>query len=190
MKLRNIYFLVPACAVLLMLSCEESLPVRVLPPEILEVETAVLGQGLTGYSQYLQVTIVCRNIYEEVLHDSAALQGTCRIWLKNKPSVGISIPVNNAHLALQFTTWQDGMLIVPPGELVVLDIKWYLNLENGRNLHDYLDWSNSTSSDEGVLSEPEPVMFDASFMIFKYGGFLEAGPGEFMFRGWRVKQFD
>ncbi len=72
-------------------SCEETLPPREKPKDFLVATIAlnpgpVVIQDGTGAAREGSFVLELKNLFDEVLQDSALVRGTIEIWLKNNPS--------------------------------------------------------------------------------------------------------
>jgi len=164
------------------LSCDETLPPREEPRDFLTAE-------LTGESRTLQVRVYpdsiidgvqqslhirVMNLYEEVLQDTAKVNGSAEVWMTNTPSQMVVLQGDHFNL-IGPTQVRNGLLTLEPAgdqaerDLVhmVLSMGW--TTSSGKFHWELVDtvWRTDRWGELYVQTAPIHFMARASMQVFK-----------------------
>lgn len=123
----------------MMISCDETLPPRELPPTVLRGSLTVLGAGgmvLIRDSSTtaprgpgaLEVRVV--NVYNEVLQDSAGILARIEIWMKNAPEKRSTVNLTESTLATTGIV-RRGIATLAPDSTAILSSQWSHRTDDG-----------------------------------------------------------
>jgi hypothetical protein len=122
-----------------MLSCDESLPPREVPPTVLQGSLTVIGAGQMVLIRdstttaprgpgALEVRVV--NVYNEVLQDSAGLLARIEIWMKNAPGNRTTVELTESTLA-SGVVLRGGIATLEPNTPGILSSQWSHRTDDG-----------------------------------------------------------
>jgi len=160
---------------LLWAGCEESLPPRVDPPEVLHPDVRMVGNtiSLTGYDNDTlftggNVRLSVTNVYDEVLSEDALIRATVTLYLKGYPD-----SVRTLRLGLDDLVSPPGfygpVLTIGVHERVELLAVWDQRTDNGTpfwtfpRYHEALDSKGRTY----YQSDTIPMVVTTSMQVFE-----------------------
>ncbi|MBN2089574.1 hypothetical protein JW964_08165 [candidate division KSB1 bacterium] len=172
---------------LLFVACDESLPLRIVPQNTLEITRIIANQesGLGGI--FIAIDINGVNGYSETFEDTVTVKGNVHIWWARKPEVQANVAVGNQHFKPP-TRISGKVLTLDPGEEFRLETFWYLNTIDGRNIIDMLDFSNSPVVDGMVTAAPEKFILEIQLALFAETGLMHSKRHEFILKGWKLAE--
>jgi hypothetical protein len=170
-----------ALATLLGLSCDESLPPREGPPEVLSSVLSVINDGKivvvrgglpAGTMGAIQINVT--NVYDDVLQDSCVLEGRVEFWLKKDPSVRAEFLLTEADLVTYNLVDRTTLTIGVDTTLIMLH-QWSHRTVDGVPLWEYLHlYPSATPRGEPCcISSPTPFIVRCSLRVFKSYGQIQ-----------------
>jgi hypothetical protein len=173
--------------VFLSLSCEESLPPQQEPPVALRANLQVLAFGPyvsirngapTGTSGAFEVTVT--NIYDDVLQDSATVEVTLEVWLKDRPEIRTVVQADVGNLTTDSLVLGNIMTLEPNSTAIVLK-QWNHRTQESIPFWDYVPTylTYSTGGIPFCLSDPVHFVVRGSVRLFKYAPPLTLPDQEF-----------
>ena len=163
----------PLC--LLLSSCDESLPTRIVPRDTLEIDHVLINQGTGPAGIFMSISVEVQNAYEETFDGPVDVTGNIRIWWKQRPEIEANLPIRR-HIDLQ----------LDPGEGYFIDANWFLGTDDGQYVLELLDFSQNDIRYGVLYAEPEVFVLDVKVTLFKETGLLISGPHEFTLQGWKL----
>jgi hypothetical protein len=174
-KLTGIRF--PAAILLLLpLSCQESLPPQEQPPVALRASLEVLSFGPyvtirngapTGTAGAFQIGVT--DVYDDVLQDSATVEATLEIWLKEMPAIRTTVTATIIDLTTPQFVQRNIMTLEPDSTAVILK-QWAHRDQDSIPFWEYVS-TRLTSTTGGIpFCESDPVHFvvRGSVRLFRY----------------------
>lgn len=168
----------PAVLLLLALAaagCGESLPARIQPQDALTIQKVIIGQGAGAAGIQVSVTAAVVNAYEETFEGLVDLRGNVRIWWPRHPDVTATLPLRGQQY-----------LTLEPEQRYLVGTRWYLGLDDGRNMMSLLDFTGNDVRHGVQYARPETLMLEIEMTVFEATGLLRSGPHEFVLEGWRL----
>ena len=172
---------------LFFLSCEESLPPRIVPQNSLEITEIIANQEANGGGIFMAIKVIGVNRYADTFQDTVKVNGNIHIWWVRKPEIEANVPLDNRHFK-DPTRISGSVLTLDPGEEFHLETLWYLKADDGKNIIDLLDFSNSPVIDGIVTAAPEKFVLEVQLTLFNETGLLRSKPHEFIITGWKVAE--
>ena len=169
---------------LLCAGCDESLPPRLADPNAISVAVNILNgrvlvqKGVvSGGAGAVEASV--KNIYTEVLQDSAAVNIRCRIWLADNPdSAGVA--VMDVSSLTDARLMQGALLTIVPGATASFVKQWNYTAPGGTPFWDLIPLKD-TSDNQGPfqLSAPVEVIMSDTVRVFKPVPDYTIGPHSF-----------
>ena len=159
----------------LLLGCSESLPSRIVPEDTLEIAYVLSNQGTGLAGVHVSISINIENVYDETFIGAVDVIGNIHITWPRRPDVEINLPIRR----------QQTELLLDPGDAHIVDSFWFLQIDDGRNVMDLLDYSRGDIRYGVQYAEPETFLIDVTMTLFNETGLLTYGPEEFIFEGWK-----
>ena len=159
---------------LLIHSCGEQLPTRIVPASPLTISDVFISQGTGENGIQVTVSASVRNDFDETFDGVVAVTGELHIWWPRRPDV-------EAHIPLAFT---DQIRLAPGGKYRVEQV-WLLTTDDGRDVLDLLVFSAADIHFGVVYAQPETFVASLRMTVFHETGLLSTGPREFTLQGWR-----
>jgi len=172
---------------LFFLTCDESLPPRIVPQDTLEITAIIANQGANAGGIFVAINVFGQNNYEETFQDTVDVKGNIHIWWARKPEIEANVPLDNRHFTKP-TRISGNILTLDPGEKFRLEALWYLNLDDGRYLINLLDFSNSSVINGIIIAKPEKFMVEVQLTLYEETGLLRSEPHEFIIEGWKIAE--
>lgn len=182
MQLKKIWYIF--LLLIFFFSCEESLPPRISPQNTLEITKVFIAQEANG-GIFIAVKVIGENKYWETFQDTVNVNGNIHIWWTKHPEIEANVPLGNRNF-VEPTRIQGNILTLDPGGEFHLETRWYLNTDDGRNIMDLIDFSNSPVIGEIIIAAPEKFVLEVQLTVFKETGLLRSKPQEFIFTGWKL----
>lgn len=182
MQLKSIWYIF--LSLIFFISCEESLPPRIIPENSLAITKIFTAQEANG-GIFIAVRVIGENKYVETFQDTVNVEGNIHIWWAKHPEIEANVPLDNRHFVAP-TRIQGSILILDPGGEFHLETRWYLNTDDGRNILDLLDFSTSPIVGGIVTAAPEKFVLEVQLTVFKETGLLRSKPQEFVLTGWKL----
>lgn len=177
-----------ALLVLLSFSCEESLPVYILPNKVIEIKVTKVEQlndHLAPPNRPLvHIVIQGENIYDEVFWDSVDIKGSMRIWWKRKPVRYRTIYLTEKNLTDRTLIYNRKMMLLP-GQRFSLDVYWNVRTDDGIFLPNEMDFAyliRRYCEHNVACGSPEDFVIEVSLNIYNRLGYLIAPVKEFIYR--------
>ena len=183
MKLKSIWYIF--VLIIVLVSCEESLPSRIVPENTLQITKIFIAQEANNDGIFIAVRIIGENKYVETFQDTVNVEGNIHIWWAKHPDIEANVPLDNRYF-VEPTRIQGSILTIDPGGEFHLETRWYLNTDDGRNVIDLLDFSNSPVVGGIVTAAPEKFILEVQLILFKETGLLRSKPQEFVLTGWKI----
>ena len=171
-KIKGVIWLVSLC--FLLSSCDESLPTRIVPQNILGIENVIINQGTGPAGIHVSIAVGVQNVYEETFYDVVDITGNIHIWQKQNPSIEANLPISQ-HAKLQ----------LKPGEKHFIYNFWLLETDDGQDIIELLDFSGNDARFGILYARPELFILEVKVTFFKETGLLTSGPHEFTLQGWK-----
>lgn len=184
MKIYLKYLFLFAAILVLVSRCDESLPTYQMPQNTLALTRVLAGQGTVGEgSIVLNILIKGENLYDEVFQDTVNIEGNVKIWWVRNPEFEANLPINNTQF-IPPTPIHGRVMTLAPGGTFSLQLAWFLMLDDGRYLPEYLEYGNTDSN--GIQhARPETLRIEVEMTLFQNLGLLQAEPVDFVLNGWR-----
>lgn len=182
--------LLAACRSVIVLSCQESLPVYVKPTNILALEVSTVEQlndraASPADHQVVRFVVSCENTHDEVYYDSVDIRGSLRIWWKRKPQRYRTIYLTAENFRDKGLVRNEKLLIVP-GQTVSLEAMWNLRSDDSLYLPTEMNFAFLRRRVCGyniACADPEEFVVEASLNLFDRLGYISAPPVIFSFIG-------
>ena len=169
-------------------SCEETLPVRIIPDKVVAIKvTAVeqLNDHIAPPNRPLtHIVIQGENIFDEVFWDSVNIQGSVRIWWKRKPVRYRTIYLSEKNLS-DHNLIHNGKIMLLPGQRFSLDAYWDARSDDGIFLPNEMDFTYLTKrycEHNVACGSPEDFVVEVTLNIYDRLGYLVAPAKEFVYR--------
>ncbi|MCI0493567.1 hypothetical protein L0Z72_01060 [candidate division KSB1 bacterium] len=172
---------------MVLVSCEESLPPRIVPQNTLEITGIIANQEGGDAGIFVAIKVFGVNRYIETFQDTVKVNGNIHIWWARKPEIEANVPLSNRHFT-DPTRISGSVLTLDPGEEFHLETLWYLNTDDGNNIIDLLDFSNSPVIGGIVTAAPEKFVLEVQLTLFNETGLLRSKLHEFIITGWKVAE--
>ncbi len=172
---------------LVLLSCEESLPPRIVPQNTMEITEIITNQEANGGGIFIAIKVVGVNRYGETFQDTVKVKGNIHIWWAKKPEIEANVPLSNRHFT-DPTRISGNVLTLDPGEEFHLETLWYLNTDEGKYIINLLDFSNSPVVNGIVTAAPEKFVLEVQLTLFEETGLLLSNLHEFTIIGWKIAE--
>jgi hypothetical protein len=136
--------------------CEESLPPRNDPPKVLETTFGVLYPGDILIRDSLPPGLQggfganVKNVYTEVLQDTARVRMDVEVWLKDQPSVRATVHATEKDVSNGWSVLSYPMLTLGIDTAAIIQKQWSHRTDAGIPFWAYLDLS------PGATMEGEP----------------------------------
>ncbi len=144
--------------------CEETLPPRLAPQNVLEVAGVNYMQGIDkGGLPYMAFVITIRNNYDEVFQEKVNITGTMTIWMRGRPDLLATMEIRNGNIAAP-SNFIGNTLTLEPGGKCFLQLYWYLYFNDGQYLANMFG------------ERPVEMVMEAEFRIFSQIGYLKTEP--------------
>ncbi|MDA0334749.1 MAG: hypothetical protein O2782_06270 [bacterium] len=160
---------------LVILSCSEQLPTRIVPESPLTIADVAISQGTGDDGIQVTVSASVRNDFDETFDGVVAVTGELHIWWPRRPDV-------EAHIPLSFSD----QIRLAPGQKYRVEQVWSLTTDDGRDVLDLLVFSAADIRFGVVYAQPETFVASLRMTVFRETGLLSTGPREFTLQGWRV----
>jgi hypothetical protein len=171
------------------LTCKESLPVYVVPQNIISFNVVSVEQLSDRISppdhQTVHFVFVGENIFDEVFQDSVDFKGSMRIWWKRKPDRYRTIYLTEKNLVNRALVHNGKMLLVP-GQQFKMEAYWNLKSDDSLYLVREMNFINPDKRicDYNIAcADPEEFVIEASLNIYDRLGYISASPANFSFTG-------
>ena len=165
--------LIMVCLVLS--SCAEQLPSRIVPESPLVISDVFISQGTGDNGIQVTVSARVRNDFEETFEGMVDITGELHIWWLRRPDV-------EAHVPVQIRD----QIRLAPGQTFRVEQVWLLTTDDGRDVLDLLEFSGADVRFGVVYAQPETFAASLRLTVFQETGLLTKGPQEFTLQGWRV----
>ncbi len=185
MRLKNSWLIF--ILIFIFLSCDESLPPRIVPQNTLEITDIIANQEGGAAGIFVALKVVGINRYGETFQDTVKVTGNIHIWWARKPEIEANVPLSNRHFK-DPTRISGSVLTLDPGEEFHLETFWYLYTDDGKNIIDMLDFSNSPVIDGIVTAAPEKFLLEVQLTLFEATGLILSKPHEFIIKGWKIAE--
>ncbi len=172
---------------LLFVACDESLPLRIVPQNALEITRIIANQESSDAGIFIAIDITGVNGYSETFQDMVTVKGNVHIWWARKPEVQANVPIGNQHFKPP-TRISGKVLTLDPGEEFRLETFWYLDTVDGKNIIDMLDFSNGAVVDGLVTAAPEKFNLEVQLALFAETGLMHSKRHEFILKGWKLAE--
>jgi hypothetical protein len=155
--------------------CDESLPLRVEPQNYLALSMVITGGQTPGYLairgaawEALSFHLELKNLHDEVLEDTALVQGKVEISLRDIPSASATITGGAARLYGQAMV-HAGRIAIRPDSAAVMDLGWNNFTDDNRLIWSFVNLRQMTdpSGVPYLLSDPVELVVKASFQVFR-----------------------
>lgn len=157
-------------------SCDESLPTRIVPQNDLEIARVLIAQQTGPAGIQVLSAFYVENMYDETFSGMVNAKGNVRIWWKRRPGFEANLPVR-----------ENTQLRLDPGERHAFEVRWLLRADDGRYLLDHLDFSGNDVRYGVRYARPEDFLLEISVTVFEETGLLTSGPHEFTLQGWELE---
>ena len=178
-------FILILCLLLLVLSCDESLPPRIAPENTLQIVDIWASQMADAAGIFVKFLIIGENLYEETFDADVNVNGELYIKWKRKPEKIATIHLNNTLFA-EPTRIEGRTLTLDPGEQFYISVSWYLNTDDGENIIDLLDFSDNNIQGNIATAKPEVFEYETKVIVFDQIGLLISDGYEFTLEGWKM----
>ncbi len=168
---------------LLLFSCEETLPPRIVPADTLQIIDVIATQGTDGTGFVIVILIIGENVYEETFQDTVSLNGYAHIWWKKRPEIEAHVQLHNYNFTPE-NKMVGRILTIDPGQKFYIKTRWYLNTDDGENVMEYFTFK-PTPDNNGYIHAPETFIIQVKATIFDQLGFMESDPVELEIKAWR-----
>ena len=174
----------------LSLTCKESLPTYVFPPNIMSFKVGTIEQlsnrlARPGH-QAVHMVLVGRNTFDEVFEDSVDIRGSVRIWWKRKPRRFRTIYLSEQNLVDRGLV-SHGKMMLLPGQEFGLDLTWNMRSDDSLYLPSEMVFAferrERVCDYSVVCSDPEAFVVEASISVYNRIGYVQAPAREFTFIG-------
>ncbi|MBI4810250.1 MAG: hypothetical protein HY800_02155 [Ignavibacteriales bacterium] len=177
-----------ALLIFLSFSCEESLPVYILPNKVIEIKVTKVEQLNDHIAPpnrpLVHIVIQGENIYDEVFWDSVDIKGSMRIWWKRKPVRYRTIYLTEKNLTDRTLIYNRKMMLLP-GQRFSLDVYWNVRTDDGIFLPNEMDFAyliRRYCEHNVACGSPEDFVIEVSLNIYNRLGYLIAPVKEFIYR--------
>jgi hypothetical protein len=174
LRARYLIMLCSVTACLVLSSCAEQLPTRIVPPSPLVISDVFISQGADALGIQVTVTAIVRNDFDETFDGAVDITSELHIWWPRRPDV-------EAHVPLQIRD----RIRLAPGETYRVEQVWFLTTDDGRDVLDLLVFSGEDVRFGVAYALPETFVAQLRMTIFRETGLLTTGPQEFTLQGWR-----
>lgn len=184
---KNIRYFTIAIFILgfVILQCEESLPLRIVPEDTLAITdiSVVTNSDDFGYP-FLNMTVIGVNAYEKTFQSKVDLSGYVHIWRASDPSVEYYLPVNNAKFRAP-TKIVGRTLTVDPNDFFYIAIEWDLIFDDNTKLVDLLIFPTADPAALWIKSLPELFYIEAEMTLFSQTGLMKFEAKPFQLVAWK-----
>ena len=183
----DLTYLLPALLLVMSLSCDESLPPRETPPEALRADYEVLYFGPyvtinkgapTGTAGAFQISVA--NIYNDVLQDSATVEVSLDVWIKDQPAAHTIVTADAGNLRTGQLAGH-GLITLEPGTPAVLLKQWSHRTQDSIPFWDYVTTHRAMTTGGVPFCESDTVdiVSQGTVRLFKYAPALTLQQKEF-----------
>ena len=178
MARRRVHIPLAAARILLLslCACTESLPPPQQPPVVLSgsLQMLLFGPSIpirngapTGTAGGFEIRVT--NIYDEVLQDSATVEATIDISLKDRPDIRTVVNADVGNL----TTWEmlaGDILTIEPGSTAILLKQWTHRTQDGIPFWEYVPTFTAFTTGGVPYCQSDSVRYlvRGSVRLFKY----------------------
>lgn len=163
----------------LVFSCDESLPPRRSPTDFLKWELSIVGAGQplvirdwapVNFQGGIRFRVT--NLYDEVLQDSAVLEGRVQVWIKGRPQIRSEFPVTILDLMTRKMVAGRILTIGVDSTLEMVHVWDYFDDKSDRPMWQYttLYPDQTEGGTPFCRSDPITLVFRCSLRIFKRFG--------------------
>lgn len=161
--------------VMLVCSCDESLPTRIVPQNNLAITDVLISQQTGAAGIEVLTAFFVKNTYEETFSGTVEVTGSIHIWWKERPHIEVNLPIRQ-HLYLR----------LDPGERHQIEKRWHLQTDDDRYVLDLLDFSGNDVRHGVRYARPADFLLEIRLTVFEETGLLTSGPHEFVLQGWKL----
>lgn len=166
-------------------SCDEKMPTRENPENLLRITSFVAQQGIAKSGRFkVAMRVTIQNFYEETMEDTVSLEGEFYCWWKNKPNIGKHYEPGNGAIKPE-NKLRNGILKLDPGESVFVDYYWYFYTDNDEDILEMLDYSNNDIRNGFQYAIPETFVIETHLKLFRHLPELEPTPLEIEVTGFK-----
>jgi hypothetical protein len=168
--------------ILLLSSCDESLPPYQQPVNLLAIDRIEISQGTYSLEgDYLvKFFIYGKNQFDETFSEAVNIEGKVEIWNKEKPDLFATLSLNNTNFSPN-TNLSGNVLTIGPGEEFELLVTWNSHTDDGEDLADFINGSTHTISAES--EDMRDFYVQAEVTLFEELGLVQSVPVLFVFNG-------
>jgi hypothetical protein len=157
--------LVCGCLAVCWLSCDESLPARIEPENVVIYGVTSSGPSVVVQGGEVSANVVfsltAKNTYDEVISDKARLAGTLTIRLKERPDVAATLEFSRGDL-LTNQMLSVNTLIIQPGQTLVLSRPWSHRTDAGTPLWEFLHLTRGVTDQGRVFYQSDTTLLQVS----------------------------
>ena len=165
-------------------SCNESFPSRIIPNNVIVLKHVSANYGRFAQS-YILFAITGENIYEETLQDTLAVDGRINIWSKKRAEFKANVPLTYLGGNYDERFPNQTLFTLDPEEVFYIQIKWFGQSTDGRNIFDLLEFPDDRIKDNMSYSIPETLYYDIHLKIFDQPNMEMYIESDLVFESWK-----
>lgn len=166
----------------LLLSCDESLPPREIPPQLFSAETNAVydyypGKTPETYRNHIKIFVLIKNMYDETIQDTLNFFGTMRInWETQQPfdtlfSKEKTVDLNRSHIKyMKQYDPSTKIVTIDPSDSILIEYDWNFVTNDSSNLLKFFPFSLPGGEFGCKVSPKQIITISASVGLFKFRG--------------------
>jgi hypothetical protein len=162
-------------AVVFLVSCDESLPPRQDPSDLLNSQVSQYYL-FTADSNCVIVNLVVVNKFDETLSDRMALEGAIVMTSNRDSSVHKTLRLDASCLKRGMYDPLKGTLTIDPGDTVLIQATWNFTDDAGKSLggDNFFEYNVDPTCKQRLVSNPEFFTIDAKAKLFSKLGYVQS----------------
>ncbi len=157
---------------LLVVSCKESLPPRVSPASLFNLNVTAY-YNYTPAANDVVIHAVMVNHFDETLNGRAGVSGSLLVTSARDTSVHKTIQLSGVNIIHANYNAITDTLTVDPGDSVVIEAAWDFTEDNGRNLNqtEFFQYSVDRTCQQRMIASPELFFIASKIRLFENLGY-------------------